>query len=146
VGNNYRERKDGQRIGNWEVDIIYLLTLKDQLIQIYLSNDALSHDIRDEKMFSHLDSSIRLLNPWLVYLDSGRNNPNITFSLGQINHLFCEIGITEEYMAVITMRRNQIDISEGHCQRCLHYSRRMVEGERKISAIFNALRTYIQLK
>eukprot|EP00596_Hydrurales_sp_CCMP1899_P002728 CAMPEP_0119038100 /NCGR_PEP_ID=MMETSP1177-20130426/6807_1 /TAXON_ID=2985 /ORGANISM="Ochromonas sp, Strain CCMP1899" /LENGTH=278 /DNA_ID=CAMNT_0007000229 /DNA_START=678 /DNA_END=1514 /DNA_ORIENTATION=+ len=45
------------------------------------------------------------------------------------------------------MVRSQYDVSEGHCQRCLPYSRRMgIEGEKKTFAIFNALSTYVTLR
>jgi tetratricopeptide (TPR) repeat protein len=50
-------------------------------------------------------------------------------------------------MAALTMERNQFDKSEGHCQRCLVYSRRFdVEGERKITLIFEALRSHVLLR
>jgi hypothetical protein len=52
----------------------------------------------------------------------------------------------EQYMAVATMRKNQFIISEKHCQRCLHYSKKMVDGGVKTYAVFNALRNIVQLR
>jgi hypothetical protein len=47
----------------------------------------------------------------------------------------------------MTMNRNQLDISEGHCQRCLVYSRRFgSEGEKKITDIWAALKIYCNLR
>jgi hypothetical protein len=43
-------------------------------------------------------------------------------------------------MAVITIHRRQFDLAEGHCHRCLAYSRKYgLEGEEKITMIFDAL-------
>jgi hypothetical protein len=47
------------------------------------------------------------------------------------------------------MSRCQYDEAEGHCQRCLAYSRRFGFGfslEDKITCIFTALRSYCNLK
>jgi hypothetical protein len=49
-------------------------------------------------------------------------------------------------MAINTMNRYELDIAEGHCLRCLAYSRRYgLEGEEKTAMIFTALRTYCNL-
>jgi hypothetical protein len=50
-------------------------------------------------------------------------------------------------MARVTENRRQFDVTEGHCQRCLVYSRRYeVEGEKKTTSIFEALKTYCNLQ
>jgi tetratricopeptide (TPR) repeat protein len=50
-------------------------------------------------------------------------------------------------MAIIAVNRNQFDLAEEHCQRCLAYSRRYgLEGEKKTTMIFQALRTYCSLR
>jgi hypothetical protein len=50
-------------------------------------------------------------------------------------------------MAGVTINRNQLDVAEGHCQRCLAYSRRYgLEGEKKITDILAALMTYCTLR
>jgi hypothetical protein len=49
-------------------------------------------------------------------------------------------------MAVATMRKNEFIISEKHCQRCLHYSKKMIDGGEKTYSVFNALRIIVQLR
>jgi hypothetical protein len=64
-------------------------------------------------------------------------------------HLILYIGLleeligTEQRMACMTIDRMQFDAAEGHCQRCLTYTRRIrVEGEEKITSIFTSLSQY----
>jgi uncharacterized protein YyaL (SSP411 family) len=50
-------------------------------------------------------------------------------------------------MARLSIKRNQFDVAEGHCQRCLVYSRRFeVEDKKKTTLIFEALHGYILLR
>jgi hypothetical protein len=43
-------------------------------------------------------------------------------------------------MACVTMNRNQLDACEGHCSRCLAYSRMFrAEGPQKTNSIFRDL-------
>jgi tetratricopeptide (TPR) repeat protein len=47
----------------------------------------------------------------------------------------------------VTTNSHQLDIAEGHCQRCLAYAKRYgLEGETKTTNIFTALRTYSYLR
>jgi hypothetical protein len=50
-------------------------------------------------------------------------------------------------MAALTMNRNKLDLAEGHCQRCLAYSRRYgLEGGNKTTRLLAALRIYCSLR
>jgi tetratricopeptide (TPR) repeat protein len=50
-------------------------------------------------------------------------------------------------MANVVINRNQLDVAEGHCQRCLTYSRKFgVEGGFKITTEFTALCAYAHLR
>jgi hypothetical protein len=50
-------------------------------------------------------------------------------------------------MALVTMNRNQFDVAEGHCHRCLANARRLgVEGEDKNSSTLEVLATYLALR
>jgi tetratricopeptide (TPR) repeat protein len=50
-------------------------------------------------------------------------------------------------MAFVCLNRNQFDTAEEHLKRCLTYSRRYgIEGEEKITVIFECLRTFIKLR
>jgi hypothetical protein len=47
----------------------------------------------------------------------------------------------EQNMASIAMNRRPFDLAEGHCHRCLAYSRRYgLEGEEKVTMAFEALK------
>jgi hypothetical protein len=50
-------------------------------------------------------------------------------------------------MARVTMNRNQFDVAEEHCHRCLANARRLrVEGEDKVTSILDALGTCVELR
>eukprot|EP00596_Hydrurales_sp_CCMP1899_P008774 CAMPEP_0119037738 /NCGR_PEP_ID=MMETSP1177-20130426/6223_1 /TAXON_ID=2985 /ORGANISM="Ochromonas sp, Strain CCMP1899" /LENGTH=347 /DNA_ID=CAMNT_0006999371 /DNA_START=296 /DNA_END=1340 /DNA_ORIENTATION=- len=147
-GRDYRERTDGQRIdNNWDVDIDTLLKISNSMININYRNLSLSPIIRDNKMFPHLERSLNILKPWMVIMDSDASNQSNSLSLGQIDHLLklsCQI---ERKMASVIINRNQFDVAEAHCHRCLANARRLgVEGEDKTTLIFEALMTYITLR
>jgi tetratricopeptide (TPR) repeat protein len=64
-----------------------------------------------------------------------------------MNHILSELYFVENNMAIVTMNRRQLDIAEGHCQRCLAYSRRYgLDGEKKITHILGALMIYCKLR
>jgi tetratricopeptide (TPR) repeat protein len=146
-GRDYRERTDGQRIANWDVDINILLNISTIISNIHLNNLSLSPIIQDNKMFPHLERSLNILKPWMVIMDSDANNQSSRLNLGHIDYLLklsCQI---ERKMAWVTMGRNQFDVAEGHCRRYLANVRKLgVEGEDKITPIFEALGTYVELR
>jgi hypothetical protein len=80
-------------------------------------------------------------------LDSDASDQTDNLSSDQIDYLLQELHNTELMMAMITLANSRFDASEGHCQRSLDYSRRItIEGEQKISVVFNALQTYTKLR
>jgi tetratricopeptide (TPR) repeat protein len=98
-------------------------------------------------MYPCLERSLEILNPWLALYDSKKSNRIILLSDDLLNHLLDQLIRIEQNMAAITNDRKQSVAAEGHCQRCLAYSRRFgVEGEQKITFIFAALRAYCQLR
>jgi hypothetical protein len=98
---------------------------------------------RCEMSFPHLERSLSLLNPWLIQLDLDGSNRMDT----RINYIMEKLFVTEHNMAALTINIYQLDIAEGHCQRCLAYSRRYgLEGEEKITNIFAALSSYCTLR
>jgi tetratricopeptide (TPR) repeat protein len=60
--------------------------------------------------------------------------------------LLQELFNTEKNLAVVASNQRQFDLSEGHCQRCLAYSRKAPVDEDKIYMIFAALHTYCILR
>jgi hypothetical protein len=126
AGKGYRKRSDGERINNWKVGMLH--NLNGRLAHLYGRNNLLASTVRDDMIFPYLERSLSLFNPWLI---NGIDDLN----KGQIEELI-------NYLAIVTMDRRQFDKSEGHCQRLLAYSRRLVEGPEKTSLIFEALSTY----
>jgi hypothetical protein len=102
---------------------------------------SLSTIIRDDMSFPYLERSLSLPNPWVLNLYSDASNRIDSLNEDQRNYLVQYLYCTDLNMAVITMNRRQFDLAEGHCQRFLAYSRRYgLEGEKKISMIFEALK------
>jgi tetratricopeptide (TPR) repeat protein len=146
-GRDYRERTDGQSIANWDVDINILLEISSRMVNFNVENLSLSPIIRDNKMFPYLERSLNILKPWIAIMDSDANNPSNSLNLGQIDYLLKLSSNTERRMTTVTMGRNEIDVAEGHCHRCLAIARRLgVEGEDKISSTLGVLVTYINLR
>eukprot|EP00596_Hydrurales_sp_CCMP1899_P003056 CAMPEP_0119054416 /NCGR_PEP_ID=MMETSP1177-20130426/75051_1 /TAXON_ID=2985 /ORGANISM="Ochromonas sp, Strain CCMP1899" /LENGTH=81 /DNA_ID=CAMNT_0007034637 /DNA_START=1046 /DNA_END=1288 /DNA_ORIENTATION=- len=78
---------------------------------------------RSEMSFALLERLLNLLNPWLVQLDLDAGNQTDSRNDHRVNHLLVILSSIENNMANVTMGRNQLDIAEEHCQRCLAYSR-----------------------
>jgi tetratricopeptide (TPR) repeat protein len=147
AGSKYRERSDGQRIDNWNVDIIILLKISTRMIKIYVTDPSLSTMIRDNKTYPYLERSLHILSPWMVTIDSDATNQSNGLSFEETNYLLEKSCNTELNLAVVAMNRNQFDVAEGHCHRCLAHSRRLgIEGEDKTTSIFEALYTYVGLR
>jgi hypothetical protein len=141
TGKDYREREDGERISNWEADIVFLNKIIKKLVDFYRQDNSL--DMR----FLSLERSLSLLNPWVANLDSDPGEGISTLSNEQQDSLLWQLHRAEQNMAVITIKRGQFDLAEGHCQRCLAYSRRYgLEGQEKITMMFEALKlcSYLQ--
>jgi hypothetical protein len=142
TGKDYREREDGERISNWEVDIVFLYELITTLVNLYTQDNSLSTNVKDDMSFLYLERLLSLLKPWVTNLDSDPSEGTNILSNEQQDSLLKQLYYTEQRMAVMAQQRRQFDSAEGHCQRCLAYSRRYgLEEEEKITMIFGALRT-----
>jgi hypothetical protein len=147
AGIDYCERRDGERISNWEVEVVILNNIYRRLGKLYLHNYSLSMMSSYEMGFAYLQRSLSLLNPWLIQLDLDASNRIDSCNDHRMNDMLEQLYSTEQNMAALTMNRNQLDISERHCQRCLAYLRRYgLEEEKKITDILAALRTYCKLR
>jgi hypothetical protein len=63
TGKDYCERDDGERISNWEVDIVFLYKIIKMLVDLYQQDNLLSAIVRDDMNFPYLELSLSLLNP-----------------------------------------------------------------------------------
>jgi tetratricopeptide (TPR) repeat protein len=146
-GRDYRERTDGQRIANWDVDINILLKISTRMSNFYVNNLSLTPIIQDNKMFPHLERSLNILKPWIVIVDSDASNQSNSLIFEEKEYLFNVSSVIERTMALVVINRNQFDVAEGHCHRCLANARRLgVEGEDKTTSIIRALETYSNLR
>jgi tetratricopeptide (TPR) repeat protein len=147
TGKDYRERDDSERISNWIVDIEILYKVVTLLVKLYKQDDSLSELNLDYIIFPYLKQSLSLLNPWLTNLDLDPSDGINILSNEQKDSLLGELYSTEQNMANITTNRMQFDMAEGHCQRCLAYTRRYgLEGEEKTTMVYEALSTYCFLR
>jgi hypothetical protein len=112
---------------------------------IYTENHLLSETYRDDMSFQYYTRSISLLNPWLIRFDSESGSRTDYLDNDRMNYLLRQLRCTEQNLAVTALNRRQFDIAEGHCQRNLAYSRRF-EGEKKITSMATALRTYSNMR
>jgi hypothetical protein len=105
------------------------------------ANDGSSSDIVcHDNTFPYLKKALSLL----VHYDS-----DICYHLknDQREFIVQRLYFMEHQMARVTMKRNQFEVAERHCQQSLAYARRFgIEGEEKITAIFSALGTYVDLR
>lgn len=119
IGKNYRERGDGERFSNWNLDVYILNQIITRLATSYDQDNSLSPYIQVNMLFPHLERSLRLLNPY-----SDGNNGTDRLDVDQINALLQGLCLTEQSVAAHSINRRQFDAAEGHCERCLAYSRR----------------------
>jgi hypothetical protein len=113
----------------------------------YERDNSLSSIVRDDLRFPYLERSLSLLNPWVINLDLDASNEINSHNEDQIHFSVKQLHCTEQNMAIIAINRRQFDLAEGHCQRCLAYARRYgVEGEKKVTMIFEALKHYCCLR
>jgi hypothetical protein len=147
TGNGYRERECGQVVNYWHPDIAIFHIINSRIAGIYSANNSISVSVRDNKRYPFLEKSLCLLNPWLVHLGSDALNRVDRISNDQIIYLWQELYTTEQRIADVTINRDQFDVAEIHCQRCLAYSKKyIVQGEDKTLATLAALRTIIDLR
>jgi hypothetical protein len=83
----------------------------------------------------------------MVTIDSDFTNQSKSLNFEMTNYLLEQSYSLERDMSAVYMNKNQFDVAEGHCYRCLLNSRRLaLEGEDKITSIFEALCIYVKLR
>jgi hypothetical protein len=130
---SYAENQFGQKVAgigygeiNWDTDVCILHQINRKKVEIFLMDDSMGGLTREEKMFPCFEGSISLFSPWLVYFDSNASDQSDNLRNTGINCLLEELSYVHHTMANITMNQSRLDVSEGHCQRCLTYSRRIL--------------------
>jgi hypothetical protein len=147
AGISYRERILGDRISNWNVDVDILHNINHRIIRIHIQNSIINNTVCDNMITPYLERSLSLLNPYLIHLHLDASNRLNRSNKDQANILLQELLFSEADMAIVCMNRHQFDAAEGHCQRCLAYSKRLIlEGKEKTSLMFTAFSTYCYLR
>jgi hypothetical protein len=145
---DYREREDGERINNWDVEIVILFNINSSLgyiNEIGNPDKTIGDAARSKLGTPYQKRMLCILDPWLVQLDCSDQINSL--SEDQISTILTYAMDTEQSMAASTMNGRQFDDAEGHCQRCLAHARNYrLEGEEKTTAIFSALKTYSYLR
>jgi hypothetical protein len=117
------------------------------MVNMYTFNSPFSSIISDKEIFPHLERSLQILSPWMVIIDSDATNQSNSLSFQQMNFLLERSFIIERTMASVAMNRNQFDVAEGHCHRCLVNSKRIgLEGKDRTTCIFHSLEVYTNLR
>jgi hypothetical protein len=149
-GIDYRERANGEQITNWAVEVLTIHHFTSRLADLYFRNHSMSMMSRNEMSLPHVKRSLSLLNPWLIQFNLHANDQiddeTKRHNDSHLNFLLHELHRAEQNMAASSMNGDHTNISEGHCRRCLLYSRRYQGGKEKITMMFTALKTYCHLR
>jgi hypothetical protein len=154
-GVGFRERADGQRISNWNVNIKILHEINGKVAYIYKECNKLSRKDRDDGRLPYLIKSLDLLRPWLFTLnlipwlenDSDSTDQIDSLDKDQINYLLEELFSTEHALFLVCINRNWLEKAEEHIKRCVSYSRNfLIEGEQKITMKLDSLHSYVDLR
>jgi hypothetical protein len=87
TGIDYRERGNGERISNWEVEVMVLYYICSRLADLRLHDNSMSM-ISCHKMSSpSLERSLSLLDPWLIQLDLDASNRTDSCNDHQMNFI-----------------------------------------------------------
>jgi tetratricopeptide (TPR) repeat protein len=146
-GKTYRQRGNGERIGNYEVEIKILIPISQILIGVYQEVSSLSLIDRDIKILPLCESILKILKPWSLNLDLDAASRVNSLSKDQIDCILELLSSTESCLGISYTNKSQIDMSEYHYERALSYARRYnEEGKTKTTLFLKALSSYSQLR
>jgi hypothetical protein len=147
VGKAHRERGSGERINNWKVEILILVSIYMNLIDVYRKNESLSMVASDNITFPYYQKVLELLRPWSACLDVNCNSHMDSLDKDQINYTISFFVQTECNIGMIHQHRNEFVLAEGHSKRALSYAR-MYEGEEELKTdlLSSVLSTLYELR
>jgi hypothetical protein len=146
-GKAYRERGNGNRIDNWNVEIIILNPICRNLVDVYLADESLSVINSDNFQFPYLEKILDLLRPWSSKLDSNQTSQIDNIDKDQMNLILLLLSTTERNIAIILKRRNEFVLAESYCQQALSHAR-LYEGteEHKTDLLCSVLKALYGLR
>jgi hypothetical protein len=87
IGESYRERENGDRIENWNVEVDILCHIHRRIYDIYATDKSLSKVVQSSLMIPTMEKVLELLSPWCAILNSGDSSRLDSLDTGQINYL-----------------------------------------------------------
>eukprot|EP00596_Hydrurales_sp_CCMP1899_P009897 CAMPEP_0119052220 /NCGR_PEP_ID=MMETSP1177-20130426/73586_1 /TAXON_ID=2985 /ORGANISM="Ochromonas sp, Strain CCMP1899" /LENGTH=587 /DNA_ID=CAMNT_0007031719 /DNA_START=259 /DNA_END=2022 /DNA_ORIENTATION=- len=145
-GKAYRERKDGDRIDNWTVEIGILIPIYRNLVNINSDGSLSIMDSNNSKLPYH-EKMLDLLTPWSSQLDSNPTSQIDSLDKDQITTVLYLLSTTERNTAIILRRKYEFVLSESYCQQALSHAR-LYQGteEIKIDLVCSILTAYYELR
>jgi hypothetical protein len=147
LGKDYRERENGERINNYEVEIEQLIRMYITLTDYYSQDKSLGYLRSGNLRFPLNEKVLDLLRPWCADLDSNSTGRINSITKDQINKILFLSAAVENNTALIYMHRSQFNLAKAHCERGLSSARRF-EGtdEVKTDRLCAALETFCNLR
>jgi hypothetical protein len=97
----------------------------------------------DKGMFPHIERSLQILSPWMDNIDFDSTYQSNSITSAKSHYLLKQSYTLERNLASLAFNRDE----ERHFHRCLVNSRRFrIEGEDKITSIFEALGLLVNLR
>jgi tetratricopeptide (TPR) repeat protein len=148
VGRSYHERINGDRVGNWEFEILVLMKIYNEMtVAVHNSDESLSIIVCDDLTFPYYEKMLDLLKPWSVYFNSSPSARVDSMDKDKVNHLLRLSSKTERQIALIYIHRSEFDLAQNYCQISLSHAR-LFEGEEemKTDLLCSALRANCSLR
>jgi tetratricopeptide (TPR) repeat protein len=146
-GKAYRERENGDRTDNWNVEIEMLIRIYRELVDVYLTDESLSVIDSYNFQFPCYEKILDLLRPWSSNLDSNSTSQIDNLDKDQINHILYLLSTMERNIGMILTHRNEFELAESYCQQALSHARlSKCKEENKADLICGALRALCDLR
>jgi hypothetical protein len=146
-GKTYRERRNGDQISNWRVEMLTLQIMHYRVISICRCDLLLSTIFRDNMMIPHLEKVHQLLMPWTILIDKNDTTSTDVLNKNQTNLVLELLSTNGRDIAVVYTNRTEFNLAENHCQRALTSAKRYEgESEKKTELISEALIAYGNLR
>jgi hypothetical protein len=146
-GKSYRERSNGDRIDNWNVEIEILCSVYLNLANLYHDDQTLGEVMRCDMIISTFKQVLEVLRPWHVLIDSMDSSRIDVLNTDQVNTVLFNSSIAERNMGDGYTRRGEFNLAENHCQRALAHAKRYKGGMKttlmsEAYSAYSGLRTY----
>jgi tetratricopeptide (TPR) repeat protein len=159
---NYRERINGERISNWDVEIGNIYKIYRRLGSILMDKNRLNINlIQDDTVIPCFTKMLELLMPWYRLMDLDEISRILNLDKDQIDEISRILILgkdqidwilyllidTEVNMAIIYTNRNEFHLADDHCKRLLSYSKKFDgKAEQKTAHLCQAYTIYSHLR